>query len=403
MSEVKNIYDNDDYVMSQEKLLLDNAVWDETLRRRYQEQESAKEQARIELKRQRLEKIRLAICLAEEERLAREAAEERSAGQEGAPDIVPAELVKEEADSMLAEAREQLEQASRQQEETAAVLREARMAAERMTEEMRLAAEKKTAEVESAARAQGEKEGQEKGHAEGYQKGLDEGTAKGLEQGLKELSELKDSYQRVTAELAQRADAAIDNRAEKVSEVVMDIVRQVVAAELATNHEVVANVVREALAKVKDTSKLIVHLNPQDIQEARRHRHDFMAVLDGVFSLQMVEDENVGRGGCLIETGSGLVDARLASKMKEIAGELELPAQGEGELADVVAPSDSAAVSGPTEILAEGVAPVTEQTQTEAASVTSGPVEQEKEEDFLKDLEESHTPRPGGETDKKEE
>ncbi len=337
MSEGKSIFEEGGYVMSQEKLVLDNATWDEELRLRYQQQEEAKSLALLERKRARLEKVKQAMRLAEQERLAREKAEEKVVGEDGEPDTVPAELVKEEADNMLAEAREKLEAAARERGEATAVLREARLAAEKMTEEMRAAAEKKAEEIEREARGKAEQEGFAKGQGEGYAKGLDEGTAKGLEKGLAELAELKAAYEKVLRELSQRADAAISERAEKVNGVVMDIARRVVAAELEVKAEVVVNVVGEALGKIRDTNKVIIHLNPQDVQEARRHRHDFLAALDGVFNLQMVEDETVGRGGCMIETGSGLVDARLESKLTEIAQELELPAAAESSAAAVVA------------------------------------------------------------------
>jgi cytochrome c biogenesis protein ResB len=106
LSDAKGVYESGDYTLQADKVLLDNSAWDTALRRQYDKQEQTKLDSQLAVKRQRLEKIRLAIRSADEERMAREKEAERVAGHDQGPGTVPAELVKEEADAMLAEAQQ---------------------------------------------------------------------------------------------------------------------------------------------------------------------------------------------------------------------------------------------------------------------------------------------------------
>jgi len=51
---------------------------------------------------------------------------------------------------------------------------------------------------------------------------------------------------------------------------------------------------------------------------ATEHVKDFVAMAENARKMSIVEDTTVDRGGCVIETDFGEIDARIASQLSEL-------------------------------------------------------------------------------------
>lgn len=86
-----------------------------------------------------------------------------------------------------------------------------------------------------------------------------------------------------------------------------------------TEHgKVIENVVKAAMQQVADPRKLTLRLNPRDIEAASALGDQFQNGEDADSQLALEGDETVGRGGCVIETRLGDVDARIDQQIKVI-------------------------------------------------------------------------------------
>lgn len=147
----------------------------------------------------------------------------------------------------------------------------------------------------------------EAARAEGYAEGL----AAGRVEGEKACSRIK--------LLAESFSSALDNLdfrlADMVLELALDVSRQVVAGELAVHPERILDVVNLALKQMAESSRearLVMH--PDDAALVRPH-------LDKVLDknrLRIVEDVRIERGGCLIETPQGDLDATLPARWRQV-------------------------------------------------------------------------------------
>lgn len=156
-------------------------------------------------------------------------------------------------------------------------------------------AEAELAQVREAARS------------EGYAAGL----AAGREEGEKACRRMQ--------QLAESFSSALDNLdfrlADMVLELALDVARQVVSVELQTHPERILDVVNLALKQMAESSRearLLLH--PEDAALVRPH-------LDQVLDknrLRIVEDARIARGGCLIETPHGDLDATLAARWRQV-------------------------------------------------------------------------------------
>ena len=150
-------------------------------------------------------------------------------------------------------------------------------------------------------------EAREQAVAEGYAEGLRAGRAEAAQQGER-VKELADSY-------ASALDNLDFRLADMVLELALDVARQVIAGELAVHPERILAVVKLALNQMAESTRearLIV--NPEDAALLRPHLE---AILDKN-RLRMVEDVRIVRGGCLIETNQGDLDATLQARWRQV-------------------------------------------------------------------------------------
>jgi flagellar assembly protein FliH len=168
------------------------------------------------------------------------------------------------------------------------------------------------ASVSEGARAEENRDAElarlrELARAEGYAEGLAAGRAK-TEQACGQMKQLAESF-----------DNTLDNLdfhlADMVLDLALDVARQVIAGELAVRPQHILDVVNQALKQMAESSRgARLLLNPDDAAVVRPH-------LDQVLDknrLRIVEDVRIVRGGCLIETPQGDLDATLASRWRQV-------------------------------------------------------------------------------------
>ncbi len=143
--------------------------------------------------------------------------------------------------------------------------------------------------------------------AEAYAEGLVAGRAEG-EQACMRMKQLVESF----GDAMENLDFRL---ADMLLELALDIARQVVAGELAAHPERILEIVNLALKQmVESTREARLLLNPEDAALVRPHLEQ---VLDKA-RLRVVEDVRIVRGGCLIETPHGDIDATLPARWRQV-------------------------------------------------------------------------------------
>ncbi len=174
-------------------------------------------------------------------------------------------------------------------------------------------AEKRVAELQASAESRletAEREASKKGREEGREEGYKEGVAEA---------------ERLVGRLHVILDRAMDKRAEilaeteaQVIELVLLVARKVVKVISENQKSVVIQNITQALRKLKTKSDVIVRVNLADLQLATEHVKDFVQMTENAKKMQIVEDSTVDRGGCVIETDFGEIDARISSQLSEL-------------------------------------------------------------------------------------
>ncbi|MEC5386943.1 flagellar assembly protein FliH [Uliginosibacterium sp. H3] len=146
---------------------------------------------------------------------------------------------------------------------------------------------------------------QQEAWKEGYASGYEEGSARGRLEAA-ELHQLLQSMHAALSNLDQEV-------AEEIQALALEVARQVVRDTLNVQPESVIAVIREALTQVPQQGAT-VRVNPLDAALV----HQYLGEQFGTTGHRLREDEAVERGGCLIESEGGQIDAQISTRWRRV-------------------------------------------------------------------------------------
>lgn len=131
--------------------------------------------------------------------------------------------------------------------------------------------------------------------------------------------------ERLTGRLHAVIERALDKRGEilekteaEIVELVLLVAKKVVKVISENQKNVVVQNIVQALRKLRTRSEVTIRVNLADLQLASEHAKDFVAMAENAKHIQIVEDTTIDRGGCIIETDFGEIDARISSQLHEL-------------------------------------------------------------------------------------
>jgi flagellar assembly protein FliH len=154
-----------------------------------------------------------------------------------------------------------------------------------------------------------------------FERGKREGEKALGDQLLWQRTELAELQTGILNSLRRAVPDVIHETETAVLSLALESARKVVAG-LAINPEMVEAVVREALRQVEDTAEVTVQLHPEDLALLRKNGS---AMLNGVPEsgpLRFSPSSEMTRGGCMVQTRFGLIDARRETKFEQLKGTL---------------------------------------------------------------------------------
>ena len=213
--------------------------------------------------------------------------------------------VKSQADGMIEQAREQAE----------AILREAREQTDRLFEKRK---------------------------AEGHRKGFDEGRAAGLDsldqQIRRDASEAAHGkMDKLTGALAEALTAFDAQKRRMLAaaesgliELACAIARRVCKAVPDISLEAARANVRTVLEMAKHEHDVRLHVHSADLEGLREYAADLCGQIDRLEHIELVGDDAVSRGGCVLHGKAGSIDASIDTQLQHVADSLlHAPASAE--------------------------------------------------------------------------
>jgi flagellar assembly protein FliH len=205
-------------------------------------------------------------------------------------------LQQQQAEQTLQEAEAQVElMAQEAQAEAERILSEANMEAARIIE----AAEQSHQEIVEAA----------------TQDGFNVGYQEGREEAIKENAQLLMETTNALNKLHAAFPVAVKQNEDKLIKLALEISREIIQDELAMKPEIVLKNVERAIGKVSDLEKVLIKVNPLDLDMILPKQEYFKKLLPDVQDFVITGHYSIERGGCTIETNSGTIDAQVNTQL----------------------------------------------------------------------------------------
>ncbi len=157
---------------------------------------------------------------------------------------------------------------------------------------------------------------------EARQKGYDEGHQEGYEKGAAEVDRLIERMHKILEAVMQRREEILQETESQIVELVILMARKVIKILSENQKNVIMANTMAALKKVRTRGKVTLRVNIEDVKLTTEHTDEFIKHVENVENITVLEDSSVEKGGCIVETDFGSIDARISSQLSELENKI---------------------------------------------------------------------------------
>ena len=216
------------------------------------------------------------------------------------------DIVKKAEEAAFAEVKRQTDQAqiikSDAEQAASKIIEDAKLEAERIIQEANVEKEN----IKATAHQDGYKEGHEQGFMEGQN----------------EVNRLVERVHKIVESVMVRREEILCETEQQIVELVLLMTRKVVKIISENQKTVVLSNVLAALKKIRTRGNITLRVNTEDLKLTTAHVDEFIKRIENVYGISVIEDSSVDRGGCIVETDFGAIDARISSQLAELESKI---------------------------------------------------------------------------------
>ncbi len=180
--------------------------------------------------------------------------------------------------------------------------------------------EKAKAEAEQIiADAQAERD---KLQNEARNSGFDQGHIEGFDKGKAEVERLIERMHKILEAVMQRREEILQETESQIVELVILMSRKVIKILSENQKNVIMANTLAALKKVRNRGNVTLRVNLEDVKLATANIDEFIKHVENVQGITVLEDSSVEKGGCIVETDFGQIDARISSQLTELENKI---------------------------------------------------------------------------------
>jgi type III secretion protein L len=150
-----------------------------------------------------------------------------------------------------------------------------------------------------------------------------EAKLRGEEEGKHEILPALVSFAQAAQSLIVFEERMVTRFTPDIVRLALEIAAKVVGKAVIEDHEIVASVLERAKREVSDAKVIRIRLHPLDQEILAEMRPELVRLgEEGGRKIEVLISEDIGRGGCRIETEIGVVDATIPTQLEEIQRQL---------------------------------------------------------------------------------
>jgi flagellar assembly protein FliH len=154
--------------------------------------------------------------------------------------------------------------------------------------------------------------------AEAYQSGFRQGVEAARQEIHQQFTSVLASFQRGIEEITSLRPEVLRLAEEDILTLACQLAKKILHHEVLSNRKVLMATLQHALAYLVDREHVVVYVNPADLEQAQALHTDLPQTLGTIRHMTIEADATIGRGGCVVESAFGEIDARLEAQFEEL-------------------------------------------------------------------------------------
>jgi flagellar assembly protein FliH len=152
----------------------------------------------------------------------------------------------------------------------------------------------------------------------GYKEGYEEGKQKASEDIKNQMSELINALQNTIDTINTERDKIFFSLKDDVARLIISYVRKIIKLELKTQKNIILANIESALKEISSKDSITIILSRDDIELVEEHSDEIKSKIRGLKNIKFLIEPYITKGGCIIETDYGSIDATIESQLFEL-------------------------------------------------------------------------------------
>lgn len=158
-------------------------------------------------------------------------------------------------------------------------------------------------------------------------KAADDGYHEGYQAAIAEAQQEAEKIRAEARAVLEQAEQARQEKLAKLKgeiiDLALDIAKKISMQELEVNQNIVVTIVEESLQLINNRQNVVLWVNPQEQEICEKYREHFLKHLTAKAELQIIADEAVEPGGCIVETEYSKVDAQTSTRWQNLLSSIK--------------------------------------------------------------------------------
>ncbi|MCD6186027.1 MAG: hypothetical protein J7K84_09635 [Deltaproteobacteria bacterium] len=151
-----------------------------------------------------------------------------------------------------------------------------------------------------------------------YSEGFEKGKESEKESEKKILISIVDELREAFVELEEFKKSVCLNAEKAAVKLSLCIAEKILHAEIEKNDDSIIKIIKESFKKIMDNETTKIKINPYDLSYIQNAESLEIDNILAKSSVNFEADAEISRGGCVLETDSGEIDARIESQLMVI-------------------------------------------------------------------------------------
>ncbi len=151
-----------------------------------------------------------------------------------------------------------------------------------------------------------------------FNSGVEEGKNRGAEIERVKTEPLMDNLQKLVVSLSEEKKNVMLEAEELIIKLAFQIGSKILQKEVEKDDKIIIQIVKGSLKYASEMTEIKLYLNDEDANVIQTHRRELGLNPISSEGLEIIRDSNIERGGCIVETNAGVIDATVSSKLNQI-------------------------------------------------------------------------------------